>query len=111
MADLGEHVLVGIVYVLAVMRITRLINWDAVLDRPRSALIRFTRGNPTVVYFLTCPWCVGFWLTLATAWLPLYASDHAVVRYLGVALAASMLIGLFAPLSADDDLEMEEDKP
>lgn len=101
--------LVLVVYALAVMRLTRLINYDAVLDRPRSALIRLVRGNPTVVYFITCPWCVGFWVTLGTAWVPLWYADNTVAQYLAVALAASMIIGLAAPLSADDDIDIEDD--
>lgn len=102
-------VLVLAVYTLAIMRLTRLINYDAILDRPRSALVRFVRGNPTVVYFISCPWCVGFWLCAATAWVPLWHHDNAVARYVAVALAASMVIGLAAPLSADDDMAIESD--
>lgn len=98
-----------IVYVLAAMRLTRLLNFDTVLDRPRIALVRLVRGNPTVVYFITCPWCVGMWVCLATAWLPLYHADNPVVRYAGLALAASMVIGLVAPLSSDPDINLVDD--
>ena len=101
--------LVLVVYALAVMRLTRLINYDAILDRPRSALVRLVRGNPTVVYFISCPWCVGFWVTLATAWVPLWQADNTVAQYIAVALAASMIIGLAAPLSADDDIDIVDD--
>lgn len=102
-------VLVLAVYVLAVMRLTRLLNFDTVLDRPRVALVRAVRGNPTVVYFITCPWCVGMWVCLATAWVPLYFADNAAARYVAVALAASMVIGLASPLSADPDIVLEDD--
>lgn len=95
-----------IVYVLAAMRLTRLLNFDTVLDRPRIALVRLVRGNPTVVYFITCPWCVGMWVSLATSWLPLYHADNPVVRIVGLALATSMVIGLAAPLSSDPDMHL-----
>lgn len=99
----------ALVYVLAVARIVRLVNYDAIFDRPRSAIVRLVRGNPLVVYFLTCSWCVGMWVCLATVWLPVYFSDNRLVAYLGFALAASMIIGLAAPLSADDAVVVEDD--
>ena len=99
----------AVIYVLAVARIVRLINYDAIFDRPRVAIVQLVRGNPTVVYFLTCPWCVGMWATLGTVWLPLYFADNLFVAYMGLALAASMVIGLASPLSADDALETEDD--
>lgn len=120
-------ILTPVVYVLAVMRVTRLINFDTVLDwlrvwignraaAARDAAIeaesngqtiiaeghtkRLTRWNG-VFAFLQCPWCVGFWVAVGTAWLPLYRADNPLVQYAGVALAASMIIGLAAPHSAD----------
>lgn len=107
--SLGWTLWVALVYTLAVARLVRLVNYDAVFDRPREAIVRLVRGNPTVVYFLTCPWCVGFWATLATMWLPLHHSDNPFVAYVGLALAASMVIGLAAPLSADDAVVTEDD--
>jgi hypothetical protein len=106
---LGYAILVLTIYVLAVARVTRLINYDAVLDRPRAAVVRFVRGNPTVVYFLTCPWCVGMWVALASAVLPVRLIGWPWWALLPVALACSHLVGLAAPLSADDDIEIEDD--
>ncbi|WYA78757.1 hypothetical protein Vic_00011 [Mycolicibacterium phage Vic9] len=96
-----------VVYALAAARVTRLINFDAVLDRPRVALVQLVRGNPVVVYFIRCPWCVGFWVTLATAWIPLWHWDNRAFQFIAVALAVSHLIGIAAPLSADDDSDVE----
>lgn len=98
-----------VIYVVAVARITRLINFDAILDRPRVAIVRFVRGNPLVVYFLTCPWCVGFWVTLATSWIPVVYPTNRVFLILGVALAASHLIGIQAPLAADETVNVDDD--
>ena len=36
-------------------------------------------------------------------------ADNTVAQYFAVALAASMVIGLAAPLSADDELDIEDD--
>jgi hypothetical protein len=127
-ASLGQIVVVAVIYVLAVMRVTRLINFDTVLDWLRVAVARpaavadaaaveadgagqsiiaeMHRAKAgrwrTLQLFLSCPWCVSVWVAAGTAWLPLYHSGNAVVQYVGVVLAASMVVGLLAPLSADE---------
>lgn len=68
---------------LAAYRIFRLVADDTILDRPRRWLLRldpaweqdgdFT-GNDYrlgLALFITCPWCIGFWIGLAWwgAWL------------------------------------------
>lgn len=78
---------------------------DAVLDRPRDAVLAWldkrtgNRGGNWADYFITCPWCAGFWITLAwwIGWLiyPYGALVAAVpfalsaaVGYLGVGIDA-----------------------
>lgn len=107
---IGTAALVLTVYALAVMRLTRLINFDTILDRPRVGLVRLVRGNPTVVYFITCPWCVGMWVCFATVWVPMWHAANPVAQYIALALAASQVVGLFAPLSADPDVATEFDE-
>lgn len=107
---LGYAILVLTIYVLAVARLTRLINFDAVLDRPRTAVVRFVRGNPTVVYFVTCPWCVGMWVAVGTAIVPVMLIGWPAWALLPVGLACSHLVGLLAPLSADDEVAIEDVK-
>lgn len=106
---IGTAALVLVVYVLAVARITRLINFDTIADGPRVRLVQLVRGNPTVVYFITCPWCVGMWVCLATAWVPMWHAANPVAQYVALALAASHVIGLLSPLSNDDELSTEPD--
>jgi len=106
---LGQSVLILSIYLLAVARLTRLVNFDAVLDKPRAAVVRFVRGNPTVVYFVTCPWCVGMWLAVGFAIVPVRLIGWPVWALIPVGLAASMLIGVASPLSADDEVEIEDD--
>lgn len=98
---------VAVVYVLAVMRVTRLINSDAILDPMRVKLVRRFGPKSFVVYFVMCPWCVGFWVCLGTAWIPMWFAHAAVAQYVGYALAASHLIGLFSPLASNDDSDVE----
>ena len=108
---MGTVVLVLAVYVLAVMRLTRLINSDVVLDKLRIAIARRYGPGSTVVYFLGCPWCVGMWLSLAGA-VPavlILAWPWWVVLPLG--LACSQLVGMAAPLSADDEIEYQAVEP
>jgi hypothetical protein len=99
--------LVLVIYVLAVMRLTRLVNADTILDPFRIQVARRFGPNSTWVDFLSCPWCVGMWLSMLLA-IP-------TVSYLGwpwwtlpfLGLACSQLVGMFAPLYNDDDLEYE----
>lgn len=124
------------IYVLAVARVTRLINADTILDRPRAAIatkahdyqhildarratedaaktIAYWEGCArrwsTALYFVQCPWCVGMWLTLASAWAPLYFWTNPIVQYVGVALAASHLIGVFARFADTEDIGFEDE--
>lgn len=96
-----------IVYVLAVMRLTRLLTADTVLDPVRIWLARKFGPESTVLEFLGCPWCVGFWLSLAAA--------PAVVAYFGwswwwlvpLGLACSQLVGMVSPWFSDEDIAVE----
>ena len=64
---------------LAVFRIWRLFAEDTILDRPRAWLLGVPGWKPSghetppegyrpeLAMWLTCPWCAGFWWSLA-AW-------------------------------------------
>lgn len=94
----------AVIYVLAVMRLTRLINSDTILDPLRIRVAR----NATLSYFFSCPWCVGFWLCLGTVWAPMFFADNVGLRYAGFALAASQVVGMMSPLFNDEDIEVVE---
>ena len=133
--SLGVFVLVLVVYALAIMRLTRLINADTILDRPRLAIAgkareamlaanearahgqltraelyqrRQVRWN-TLMYFVQCPWCVGMWLAFGSAWVPLYFHTNPVAQYVGVALAVSHLIGVFARFADTEEIDVVDD--
>lgn len=105
---LGTALLYLAVYVLAVMRVVRLINFDTVLDSPRAAIVRVFGPGSKVVYFITCPWCVGFWVALVSAIAPVLLIGWAWWAFIPVALATSYIVGALAPLTADDEMEFEE---
>lgn len=115
--SLGYVILALIVYTLAVMRVVRLINADTILDGLRIAVERRARDDArserererwsTVTYFIGCPWCVSMWVAAATVWIPMWHSHNVVARYVGVVLAVSMIVGLLARFSVDEDIDIE----
>ncbi|QGH75258.1 membrane protein [Mycobacterium phage Quesadilla] len=133
--NLGYATLVLIVYVLAVMRLVRLINGDTILDRlrlwpagkgraAREAMLQESAMGHTesaerwresmgrwnkVLYFIECPWCVGMWMSFGTAWAALFFHENVIVRYVGVALATSHLIGVCARFADTEEITIEDD--
>jgi hypothetical protein len=91
------------VYVLAAMRITRLINFDQLLDVIHVRAAHKWSPDSWQVEFLRCPWCVGMWVSLASVWFPIWKLEIGWWWYLPLALATSMVIGMAAPLSSEDD--------
>lgn len=132
--SLGYTVLVLVVYVLAVMRIVRLINGDTILDRLRLIPARHAKDAKDiadeaavlgqverarvfreklgrwnkVMYFIECPWCVGMWVAFGTTWAALYFHDNQVVRYIAVALATSHLVGVCARFADTEEIDIED---
>lgn len=131
--NLGLEIVVLVIYTLAAARITRLINADTILDPIRLAIVNTAAaaetardeanslGQParflafdrrmrrwkTVRYFMQCPWCVGLWLSLASAILPVIIIGWPWWTFLFVALAASHLIGVFAFAADTEDITVE----
>lgn len=95
------------VYVLAVMRLTRLVNADTILDPARIRLARRFGPESALLEFLGCPWCVGFWLSLAAAPVAVGVLGWPWWLSVPVALACSQIIGMVSPLFSDEDLTIE----
>lgn len=132
--SVGYVIAAAAVYVLAVARLTRVVNLDFVADPLRLFIARranaakqaadeaVTAGQPattavhersmarwnTAAYFFNCPWCVSVWLAAATAWVPLYHAHNPIAVYIGVTLAVSHLIGIAAALADDEDIIVEK---
>lgn len=132
--SLGHSILVLVVWVLAVARVTRLVNFDVVADPVRvwvagraaqaqaagaeaaaaghtttaAAHVRREGRWNTAAYLLGCPWCVGFWVALCTVWVPVALIGWPWWSGLGVALACSHLVGVAAPLAdGGEDIAVE----
>lgn len=89
-------------YVLAVMRITRLINSDVATDWLRIAAARRWGATSTPAYFLSCAWCVSTWVATALGAVLIAATGISWWWLLVAAPAASHLTGLLSALDPDD---------
>lgn len=106
--SLGFAVFTLVIYALAVMRVVRLINFDTILDGMRVTVVKVFGPESKLVYFITCPWCVGFWVSLASAYLPVAIIGLPWWWLFLIALATSYLVGALAGLTADEEMEIEE---
>lgn len=93
--------LLVLLYFLSVMRITRLINFDTVMDWLHEWVGRHLGPGSWVAEFLECPWCVGMWVALFTAWAPILIGHVSWWNYPLLALSASMVTGLTARFSSE----------
>ena len=101
MDNLGYALFVLAVWAVAVARVTRLVNFDAVLDPVRIKLGERFGTSSTLIYFIGCVWCVSIWVAFGTAWIPILLTDLSWWFYPLIALAASHLAGIASPLSED----------
>lgn len=130
----GHAVLVLVIYVLAVARLTRLINADKVAAPIRLYPANKVRENTLLAdearsrgqtaqmqlfqrrqqrwaktyEFLQCPWCVGWWIAVAGAYVPVWWIGWPWWALFPVALAASHLVGICARFADTEEIEIEE---
>lgn len=104
----GLTILVLILYALAVLRVTRLVNLDEITDPIRIAAAHAFGPESKIVYFLQCPWCVSMWLGLGTAWIVPVLTPLPLWLWPFLGLAVSYLAGILAGLDGDD-VEIEVD--
>jgi hypothetical protein len=94
-----------ILLALGAMRLTRLIGWDSITDGLRSRLTGYHHGGhktgrragsrsdrPAWMRFLSCPWCLGFWVCLA-CWASWQVWPRGTLVAM-VPLALSAIVGL-----------------
>lgn len=96
-----------VIYVLTVARLTRLVNADMILDPLRVRIARKRGADSTLSYFLSCPWCVGLWISMLLAIPAVGFLGWPWWTLLPVGLACSHLVGLLAPLASDEDIDIE----
>lgn len=99
------------IYVLAVMRLTRLVNADTILDPVRIRAARRYGPNSSLLDFLECPWCVGMWFSLLLAIPVVSFLEWPWWSLIPLGLACSQLVGMFAPLFNDDEITFEPVDP
>jgi Protein of unknown function (DUF1360) len=75
-----------ILLALAAFRVWRLLAVDMVLDGPRERLPK------SWAWFVDCPWCLGFWVSLGW-WAGYQLWPHAAL-VVAVPFAVSTLVGL-----------------
>lgn len=114
---LGSILLVLALYVLVAARVTRLVNYDTVLDPIRlwiatrassakdqadaattveeqtTAFRRYLRWT-AVADFQACPWCIGFWVCVALAPVPILIIGWPLWAWAILPWAASHLVGI-----------------
>lgn len=86
-----------LVIALAAARITRLITTDTLTDPLRLWIAR-TYESDWVDELFTCPWCMGFWVSLVTVLITLAYPDNPVVTIGVLAFAVSEVVGIIAHL-------------
>lgn len=104
-------------YVLSVMRITRLINSDTILDRPRIWVARQAHNDDrsaaerrrwgTFSDFLSCPWCVGMWVSVIAGAVPVWMLGWPWWSAFPLGLSCSQVTGMTARIYNDDEIEFE----
>ena len=102
---------------LAAHRVTRLITTDTILDGPRIWLLTrwpasdtvFADYRPGLMWveasdgwmaerpswlgdLVSCPWCIGFWISLM--WVVLFAVAPQVGFWVGLPFAVSSIVGI-----------------
>lgn len=94
---MGHTLLMLTLYVLVTARVTRLVNYDTVLDPTRLWIARRSAGNPRwgrLADFLACPWCVGFWAAVALAPAAILVLGWPWWTWAALPWAASHLVGI-----------------
>ena len=79
--------------VLAVARLTHLLVYDFITDRPRAWIQE--HGPLPLAYLVQCPWCLSIWIGFAGTPLVLLWGHHLAVQIPLLALSASYVTGLF----------------
>lgn len=88
----------AVVLALATFRITRLIGWDDLTAPFRGWVVGWSENGDHerqwAFALLSCPWCVGWWVSLLAA-LGWYASPHWAIL-VALPFALSAVVGLCA---------------
>ena len=82
---------------LAVFRATRFVIKDHILNSLRNRLFdRFPPESTRLGYLFTCPWCIGFWLSLIAYFC--YTISPLPTLWVCYVLAISAVVGWLTAL-------------
>lgn len=94
---LGRAVVEFVVLGLAVFRLTRLVIKDHIVSALRDKIWdRFPPESTKIGYLITCPWCVGFWFSLAVYFC--YTILPSQTMWACYVLALSAIVGWLTAL-------------
>lgn len=88
--------------ILAVVRLTKLINTDVITEPLRDLVWSKYPPNTKIGYLFTCPWCMSIWAGLSITLLRRYLPSVADV--VSTTLAASQVTGTLAELNLRSNL-------
>lgn len=88
---------------LAAARVTRLFTHDVITDELRLQATRWQFTDD----LLSCPWCIGFWISAAAVLSFLHLSDHLAFQFVVLTFAVSQVVGLVH--SFDDAIHEHDD--
>jgi hypothetical protein len=92
-----------LVYTLAAARVTGLITLDTITEQARDGFVAWLDDRPAtlgkyVAGLVTCPWCMGVWVSAVVAPVAWWWGDHPVVLVPAIALAMAQVIGMISDL-------------
>lgn len=138
MLSTGPTLVVLVVYLLASMRLTRLINADTVTDFIRVAIGNRVRAEELqtdeafvhsqieiakahaaraqkwtgAFKFVQCPWCISWWVALPGAVLAVWVIKYGWTvdwwAIVPLALACSHLVGVLARFADTEEITVED---
>lgn len=94
---------VTVLYLLAVIRLTKLVVFDTIAEPFRALLSRRLRKGSRITYVAHCPWCISVWLAAAAAPFAILAADLSWWTMPLFVFASSHLAGLLSALVIDDE--------
>lgn len=95
--------LVVLLYLLAVIRLTKLVVFDTITQPFRALLDRRLRKGSRITYVVHCPWCISVWLGAAAAPFAVLAADLSWWTLPLLVFASSHLAGLLAGVVIIDE--------
>lgn len=87
-----ENVAVWLLVLGCTARLIRLFAVDELpwVKRPRDKIIERYGVESTVAYFVTCVWCLGFWVSLVAALTVCAAQGYPWWAWIGTPFALNM---------------------